>query len=203
MAFFQAAVLGLRRIASQPASLMVTIALSAPLSMESIMFKKQILLSLAFAVFSLGMHQHSLAQQSSAPGLQKRLSDLLGNSKEDELLEPEQAFKLKVIFTGPTTLVAELVPANGYYMYRDRIRFAIKNSRGVSIKEVKLPAGKIKQDLTFGTTETYDKPIQAAITLTRAPGAKDFTLAATYQGCHEKTGVCYPPIDTTLNLALP
>jgi thiol:disulfide interchange protein DsbD len=171
--------------------------------MESFMLKKQISLSLALAVFSLGLHQYGFAQQSSAPSLQQRLGELLSNVKEDELLEPDQAFKLKVAFKGPTTLVADLIPANGYYMYRDRIRFAVKNSSGVTIKAVKLPSGKIKKDPTFGTMETYDRPIQAEITLERAPKAKNFTLAATYQGCHEKTGVCYPPVDTILNLTLP
>jgi thiol:disulfide interchange protein len=171
--------------------------------MERFMLNKQALLSLAVAAFSLGIHQYGVAQQSTAPGLQKRLSDLLSSSKEDELLEPDHAFRLKVVFKGPTTMVAELIPANGYYLYKDRIKFGIKNSSGVVIKSVKLPAGKVTNDPTFGRTETYEKPVQAEITLERAPKAKNFILAAGYQGCHEKTGVCYPPIDTTLNLVLP
>jgi thiol:disulfide interchange protein len=167
------------------------------------MTKKQLLLCLALGVFSLGMHQYSIAQQSSAPGLQKRLSELFSNSKEEELMEPDLAFRLKVAFKGPTTLVADLMPAKGYYLYKDRIKFEIRNSSGVVIKSVKLPAGNVTNDPTFGRTETYDIPIQAEISLEREPAAKNFTLVARYQGCHRKTGVCYPPIDKTLNLVLP
>jgi thiol:disulfide interchange protein DsbD len=39
--------------------------------------------------------------------------------------------------------------------------------------------------------------------LTRAPKAKGFTLLATYQGCNEKLGVCYPPIKKTVEMRFP
>lgn len=167
------------------------------------MLKKQLLRCLALTVFSLGMSQHSFAQQSSGPGLQQRLGGLFSVPKEDELLEPDQAFKLKVSIKGPTTVMAELTPADGYYMYRDKIHFSVENSSGVAIKTVKLPTGDIKMDKLFGRMETYKKPIQAEITLERAPNAKNTTLVAVYQGCHEKLGVCYPPIDKSVNLSLP
>ncbi len=148
-------------------------------------------------------HPSVMAQQSTGPGIQKRLSEIFSGSKEEELLEPDQAFKLKVVVSGPTTLVVDLIPASGYYLYKERIRFALKNARGVGIKSVKLPAGKIMIDPTFGKMETYDKPVQAEIALERAPNAKSVTLAANYQGCNEKTGVCYSPIDKELTLTLP
>lgn len=71
------------------------------------------------------------------------------------------------------------------------------------IQAVILPAGKVKNDPTFGRMETYEKPIQAEITLNRAPSARHLALVATYQGCHEKTGVCYPPLDKEVSLTLP
>lgn len=160
---------------------------------------KCLLLLLATA----SVHPYTSAQQSTAPGIQKRLSDLFSSPKEEELLEPDLAFKMKVAASGPTTLVVDLIPANGYYLYRDRIRFVLKNTRGVAIKSVKLPVGKVKNDPTFGKMETYEKPIQAEIALERAPNAKTLTLAASYQGCNEKTGVCYPPQDKEVNLTLP
>ncbi|WP_081583632.1 protein-disulfide reductase DsbD N-terminal domain-containing protein [Noviherbaspirillum massiliense] len=167
------------------------------------MSRKKLLPALALITLSLGLHPYSLAQQSSVPGLQKRLGDLLSSPKEDELLEPAQAFRMQLKFKGPATLVADLIPAPGYYLYRDRIRFAIRNGNGIAIKAVKLPPGEIKNDLSFGKVETYRQPVQAEILLDRAPGAKNFTLAASYQGCHEKTGVCYPPVDTAVNLSAP
>lgn len=146
---------------------------------------------------------HSLAQQSIAADVQKRLGGLFSSSKEEELLEPDKAFQLKVTVSSPTTLIAELIPAPGYYLYRDRIRFALKNTKGIAIRAVKLPAGKVKNDPTFGRMETYERPTQTEITLDRAPSAKSLTLVAGYQGCNEKTGVCYPPMDKEISLTLP
>ncbi|MGV8900436.1 MAG: protein-disulfide reductase DsbD N-terminal domain-containing protein [Burkholderiaceae bacterium] len=167
------------------------------------MFKKRFLSCLALAVISLGMHPYSFAEPSSGSSLQQRIGELFSNKKEDVLLEPDLAFKVKVAFKGPTTLVADLMPSQGYYLYKDRIRFSVKNSSDVVITAVKLPDGKVANDPTFGRTETYEKPIQARITLQRAPKAKSFTLVAAYQGCHKGTGVCYPPIEKELKLTLP
>jgi thiol:disulfide interchange protein len=144
-------------------------------------------------------------QQSPAPGLSQRLSDLL-QPKPDRLLEPEQAFRLRVTAKTPMMLSAELIPADGYYLYKSRIHFTLEDSPGVAIAAVKLPPGKSKKDLTFGTTEVYLQPVQAEIMLdrkTNASRASSVRLVASYQGCHEKTGVCYPPVHTELTLALP
>lgn len=167
------------------------------------MFPRRVYVGVALATGLLSMHLASSAQQSVAPGVQNRLSDLFSSSKEEELLEPDLAFKFKTSFKSPTVLIAELTPANGYYLYRERIKFVLKNTSGVAIRAVKLPTGEIKTDQFYGRTETYKKPIQAEIILDRAPNAKSFTLVAGYQGCHEKKGVCYPPMDKELTLALP
>lgn len=165
--------------------------------------KMKSLLPLLLLVLAAGTQSLAYAQQSTASGLQKGLSSLFSSEKEEELLEPDKAFTVKTSFKGPDTLIAVLTPANGYYLYRDKIRFALKNAPGVAIKSVKLPAGVVKNDPTFGRTETYKQPVQAEITLERAPKAKNFTLLAGYQGCHEKMGVCYPPMDKELKLSLP
>lgn len=171
--------------------------------MSQLSLKKHVLRCLTLVTISLAVHPYSLAEQSVAAGIKNRLSGLFSTQQEEALLEPDQAFKLKLAVSGPNTVIAELIPAPGYYLYRNRIRFAVKNSRGVMIKAVSLPTGKVKNDPTFGRTETYEKPIQAEITLDRAPNAKNLTLVAAYQGCNEKTGVCYPPMDKEVNLTLP
>ncbi|RJG03519.1 protein-disulfide reductase DsbD N-terminal domain-containing protein [Noviherbaspirillum sedimenti] len=167
------------------------------------MSKKSSLHCLLLAIFALGAQPAIHAQQSTNPNLQKGLGGLFSSPKEEDLLEPDKAFTIKTSFKGPATLVAVLTPANGYYMYKDKIRFGLKDASGVVIKSVKLPAGEVKNDPTFGRTETYNHPVQAEITLERAPKAKNFTLVAGYQGCHEKLGVCYPPIEKALKLTLP
>jgi thiol:disulfide interchange protein DsbD len=168
------------------------------------MQKKPLLQCLLLAIFACGLFQTAFAQQSTSPNAQKGLGSLFSSTpKEEELLEPDKAFTIRTTFKGPATLLAVLTPANGYYMYKDRIRFALKDAPGVTIKSIKLPPGEVKQDPTFGKTETYKQPVQAEITLERTPKAKGFTLAAGYQGCHEKLGVCYPPVEKNIKLVLP
>lgn len=120
-----------------------------------------------------------------------------------EPLPPDQAFKLKVSVRGPNTLLAELAPAPEHYLYKNKLSFALKNASGVTIRQVRLPAGDVKNDPFFGQMEVYRKPIQAEIALDRTPKAKSLTLLARYQGCNEKLGVCYPPIDKSFDLTLP
>ena len=120
-----------------------------------------------------------------------------------EPLPPDQAFKLKVSVRGPNTVIAELVPAPEHYLYKSKVSFALKNASGVMIRQVQLPVGEAKNDPNFGPMEVYRKPIQAEIALDRTPRAKTLTLLARYQGCNEKLGVCYPPIDKSVDLVLP
>ncbi len=124
----------------------------------------------------------------------------LGAARQDEFLEPDQAFKLAVTASDAQTLVASFTLAESYYLYRDRIKFTLKNPAGASIAKVELPQGETKSDPNFGETEVYHHPFQATIQLQGA--AQKITLQASYQGCSEK-GVCYPPIVKTFDLPLP
>jgi len=159
----------------------------------------RILLTLAAALAVLP----AVYAQQKSPSPAERIAGLFSNSKEDELLEPDLAFKLNVVATGQSMLRAEVIPAKGYYLYKDKIRFALKNSNGVAINAVRMPTGVIKVDQLFGKTEVFRQSVPVEIALTRAPGQKNVTLVASYQGCHEKAGVCYPPIEKSVNLVLP
>lgn len=157
---------------------------------------------LALAAGCCAVLASAQAQQSTAPGQPAGLAKFFAG-KEDELLEPDAAFKLKLTFQGANTLVAELVPADGYYLYRDKIHFALKEAPGAAIAAVKLPPGEIKVDQFFGRIETYPRPVKGVLTQERAPKAKDFTLVENYQGCHAKLGVCYAPIEKVIKLTFP
>ncbi|MDP2963343.1 MAG: protein-disulfide reductase DsbD [Sulfurimicrobium sp.] len=137
--------------------------------------------------------------QASSGGL-AALTALIKGGAQDELLEPDQAFKLALTARDAQTLVADFTPAEGYYLYRDRIKFVLKDAEGVSIAKIELPKGETKTDPSFGATEVYHHPFQALVHLQGAAGK--LTLQATYQGCSEK-GVCYPPQNKTFTLDLP
>ena len=154
------------------------------------------------ALLSLGQTVAAYAQQASSAS--KGLGSLFSSSSPspDELIEPDLAFQMKVSVKDANTILAELMPAKGYYLYRERIKFSLKDANGIAIGAVNLPTGEMKNDQIFGRTQVYKKPVLAEITLNRTSKANAVTLVASYQGCHEKLGVCYPPIEKAVKLTL-
>lgn len=149
----------------------------------------------------------AFAQEGGSFSLFQKLQGLginLSQSNPQELLPPDEAFKISVEVRDGNTLIAHLTPAKDYYLYRDKIAFKPKQE-GLIIEKVTLPSGKMKEDLTFGNTEVYYSPIQAVISLKRADSTNEqpLTLEATYQGCNEPVGVCYAPIHKVIELTLP
>jgi thiol:disulfide interchange protein DsbD len=138
------------------------------------------------------------------PGVLDGLRNLFGaGSAEAELLPPDQAFTLAVRVRDANTMVATLTPAANYYLYRDRIAFSVADPPSVAIEHVALPKGEPKADPTFGTVEVYHRAVEAVISLRHAqPGVGELALRASYQGCNEPLGVCYPPIEKTVSVAL-
>jgi len=168
---------------------------------------KRILIALILLSPLYLMSVNAIAQENSSSGLFSKLQQLgikLGQSNPQELLPPDEAFKISVEVRDGQTLVANLTPAKDYYLYRDKIVFESKET-GTAIEKISLPPGKTKEDQTFGATEVYYEPIQAIITLKRDQSASEqsLTLAATYQGCNEPVGVCYAPIHKAIDLTLP
>lgn len=127
-----------------------------------------------------------------------------GAPKEPALLPPEEAFQVAVTAQNRDTLVATLTAAEGYYLYRDRIAFHIEDFADVAIAEVSLPPGKLKDDPTFGPVEVYYGAMEAVIALNRPAGdtSASLGLRASFQGCNDPTGVCYPPMEQTLTISL-
>jgi thiol:disulfide interchange protein DsbD len=139
--------------------------------------------------------------------LQKLGSSL--DQTEQELLPPDQAFKMTVRVQDENTLVAQFTPAKDYYLYRDKVAFKPKETgegtaSATSIENISIPPGTPKSDVTFGQVEVFHKPFEARIALKRGtPAAEKLTLVATYQGCNEPIGVCYAPINKVVELTLP
>jgi len=100
----------------------------------------------------------------------------------------------------PTTVEARFTIADGYYLYRDKLKLSLEP--GALAAPPLLPPGKVKHDQFFGNVETYRGNVVVRVTLaTPAPGAT-VTLLAESQGCAD-AGVCYPPQLQKLALALP
>lgn len=127
-----------------------------------------------------------------------------GGGGGDEILEPDQAFQFSMDVADPNTLVAFWQIAPDHYMYRGKISFDLAEGQAVQLGQVNLPAGEKKQDEFFGAIEVYHDQVKARVPLIRSSlEPTPLRLTATYQGCAEKTGICYPPIKKTLNFNLP
>jgi thioredoxin:protein disulfide reductase len=121
---------------------------------------------------------------------------------EEELLEPSQAFALKVQTIDGQSVKATWTIAKGYYLYRSKFRFE-SGSEGITLGEAQFPAGHIKHDEFFGDVEIYRGTVSAVIPIERAKSAGNtLTLKTTSQGCAD-LGVCYPPQKLTTKISLP
>ena len=115
--------------------------------------------------------------------------------KQDELLEPEKAFRFSAR-TSDRGVEVEFAIANGYYMYRDKFRFSADG--GVKLGTPQFPAGARHKDEFFGEVETYRKSVRIVIP---AHGEGRFDLKVVSQGCAD-IGVCYVPMESLASLQL-
>jgi len=117
-----------------------------------------------------------------------------------KLLPIEEAFRFSARPLDARTLEARFTVADGYYLYRDKLRFTATPALGL-VAPV-LPPGEIKEDEFFGRVETYRRQVQVRLALPDgAPGAS-IVLVAESQGCAD-VGVCYPPDVQRVTLLLP
>ena len=127
---------------------------------------------------------------------------LSGNaSGDDEFLPPDEAFRFSGEVTGPNTLHLRWAIADGYYLYKAKIK-AASDSQIVQLGAPDLPQGDEKTDEYFGTQQVYHQFLEADVPFSRAsPEGGTFDAKVTYQGCAD-AGLCYPPITKTLQLSL-
>ncbi len=110
---------------------------------------------------------------------------------EEDLLEPEKAFVYSAHQLDSSSAEVRFEIAKGYYLYKNKFRFSADS--GVKLGTPALPAGKIKQDESFGRIETYRGELRFHIPVVFPGGIpKPFNLKAEFQGCAD-VGVCYPP----------
>lgn len=117
------------------------------------------------------------------------------------LLPPEQAFRFSARALDARTLEARFAIADGYYLYRDKLKFAVTPEAAI-LGSPDLPAGKVKTDEFFGKVETYRGTLVVKLPVSGVAAGQTVVLAADSQGCAD-VGVCYPPTRQKLTLALP
>jgi thioredoxin:protein disulfide reductase len=114
--------------------------------------------------------------------------------KADELLEPEKAFRFSARAVEGAVEVNFTI-ADGYYLYRERFRFAAEGAR---LGAPELPQGIAHKDEFFGEMQIYRRAASIRIPV---QAAGRFDLTVTSQGCAD-VGVCYVPMESKVTLEL-
>ncbi len=119
-----------------------------------------------------------------------------------ELLEPEKAFAMSARALDARTAEVSFAIADGYYMYRERFKFALEEGAQAKLGAPQLPKGERKKDEFFGDVETYRKEVRVRIPIERATREEQtLKLLVTSQGCAD-IGVCYVPMESKATLRL-
>ena len=148
----------------------------------------------------------SLATSTGSKRKRRRLSVAalalvaLAAHADPKLLPPEEAFRFSARALDDRTLEARFSVTDGYYLYRDKMKFALDPD--MNEIAVALPAGKVKEDQFFGKVETYRGDVVVRVPLAQPASGKSVVLVADSQGCAD-AGVCYPATRQKVTLAIP
>lgn len=118
-----------------------------------------------------------------------------------KLLPAEQAFRLSARALDAKTLEVRYNVADGYYLYRDKLRFAVEPA-SLGVGTPTLPPGKSHEDEFFGKVTIYRGLVVIKVPIASARPGQEVTLVADSQGCAD-AGVCYPPQLQRMTLGLP
>jgi thiol:disulfide interchange protein DsbD len=120
---------------------------------------------------------------------------------EEDLLLPDQAFRISGEVSRGDEIVVTWEIEDGYYLYRDKLRFR-SQTPDIELGRPELPEAEVKQDDFFGEVEIYRGEVTARIPVSRSAAASQrLSVEASSQGCADQ-GICYPPHRQTLLLDL-
>lgn len=126
--------------------------------------------------------------------------------KQEDLLHPDEAFRVSATPIDGSNVRLTWKIADGYYLYRSRLALN-SEVEGITLnnESVAYPKGDIKDDPNLGEVEVYHQTFSVDVPLERQSSIQNetaLTLKAKYQGCAD-AGLCYPPQRKRLSLTLP
>ena len=119
----------------------------------------------------------------------------------EDILPPEQAFKLTVAGQSRERVELNWQIADGYHLYRDRTKIESQTD-GIRLAEFQMPPGAQEHDEVFGDVTVYRQQLQVGLPLLNQSDQPQVKLLIKYQGCAD-VGVCYPPQKVVLDIDLP
>ncbi len=122
---------------------------------------------------------------------------------EGALLPAEQAFRFFAAVNEAGKLKVSWEIAPGYYLYREKIRLELSDTKGSRLGDYTIPRGAPIHDEAFGQVEIFHEQLSFELPVLRTQAtAQTVTLLAHFQGCADR-GVCYPPMSQKIDLDLP
>jgi thiol:disulfide interchange protein DsbD len=160
---------------------------------------------LLVAACGLGAHAEQASSPAAPPAAapSRGLSAVLGSVKSsgDDFLPVDEAFRFDALAGGSDQVQLNWEIAEGYYLYRARIRIT-SPSASAQLGASQFPPGQFKTDEYFGRQEIYHHELRVTVPVARAAGgAFVLPLEVSYQGCAEK-GLCYPPTTKSVSVTL-
>jgi len=119
----------------------------------------------------------------------------------EDILPPDEAFKLTVTGQSRQQVDVSWIVAEGYHLYRDKIKVESK-TESIHLGQFELPPGVIEQDPIFGESVVYRGNPKVSVPLINNNNQDRIKLFVKYQGCAD-FGVCYPPQKAVMDVNLP
>ncbi len=122
---------------------------------------------------------------------------------DDGLLPADEAFSFSSQLINAQQIRLSWHIAEGYYLYRDKIKITPLSPKHLALDDVQLPKGALKNDEIFGQTVVYYADLELIQHITPPlTGSDNIQLNIAFQGCAD-IGVCYPPMSKKIQLSLP
>lgn len=131
------------------------------------------------------------------------LKSLTADVFSKELLPPEQAFQFFANVKDSHTLHVSWIAAEGYFLYKNKLALSLNPDSQTRLESYQLPIGEEHADPEFGQVQIYRRETSVDIPLFRHNQQPEaIVLTSKFQGCADR-GVCYPPMQASLELSLP
>ena len=158
------------------------------------------LLALVLAVTTSATFCSIASANTFSDGIDNIFGKLTG-AEQPEFMDPDEAFIVSAKAVSENVIKVQWQVADGYYLYKDKFQFSLQGD-DLTITDIKLPEGKLKNDPDFGSVWVNYHDVDAQLTIQRrVVVASTAELLVNYQGCKEDV-LCYPPISKTLSINL-
>ncbi|MCX7104672.1 MAG: protein-disulfide reductase DsbD [Methylococcales bacterium] len=119
----------------------------------------------------------------------------------DDILLPEQAFKISVKALTVDQVEVSWDIAKGHYLYSNHIKFESK-SKQITVLTPSFPVGETKHDENFGDVIIYRNKLQIPVSFVASKEVTAIRFEVQFRGCADK-GICYPPQKKVFDVNLP